>query len=574
MSGLRKFSTAVFTTGAACALGFLSFVGMFAILPNLALCGAAAALAVAYEGQVYEEGIAIALRRLFSKNYLVSGIIRRYLEKFSEEDSTQNIFLKDYFAQKKYIDELEKIENKTAAQKIEFAKAKKRLVWMELFLYRQLQNTAAAENEMEHAARDLAQQDRVELLSAIQYRMWFLKIGGAFALLGGLASGLTALSSMQMGVAIFAGLSVIPGGVFVTFSALAAAGYALLLYQAMSDIALNYGASIKSYFLKKPQESKAAYVARCFLASIALVAGLVATIATAGTAWYAAKQGAEFFMSGGVASVVRTLTVAAMVVPNFIFSVTNSIDSVDDICNSDYKSLWNETKKSVVDAWRTESPWQFFNVFRALDRFLVKSSEALYLLGHVISIGVTSDRSGLRPEASVPLQAGSELFEDLAYRPGKKSEEPSKLLRLMMAPVWIAVFVLRGLAIAWDVCSTGDLQKSVERMSGDVKKTAPEKQKAQPVQPELSAAWRKQEVLEVCHDISARLCQEKNSVAVKKLMVAADVCQKVKAGAVIAKTDVEPLAKNRCSWWRKKEPQSMRDMANALENYARPSNGW
>ena len=59
----------ILTAGASLILGFLSFGGMYALLPFLPLAFAGFALSVSYEGEIYLQNIKGALKKLFKTNY-------------------------------------------------------------------------------------------------------------------------------------------------------------------------------------------------------------------------------------------------------------------------------------------------------------------------------------------------------------------------------------------------------------------------------------------------------------------------------------------------------------------------
>ena len=76
-----KLALFLFVIGASLILGFLSFGGMFALLPLLPLAIAAFVLSVAYEGEIYKQNIKGALDKLFKNNYLKNQLAKEYLLK-------------------------------------------------------------------------------------------------------------------------------------------------------------------------------------------------------------------------------------------------------------------------------------------------------------------------------------------------------------------------------------------------------------------------------------------------------------------------------------------------------------
>src|SRR5690242_16221354 len=105
---LRKSLGWLLAAGATISVGFLSFAGMFLLFPSLALCSIAFILAAAYEGQVNNESISMALRRMFGKDYLKKNIIRRHLKELIEPKELDNIFLRKYQKNAHYLKALKK----------------------------------------------------------------------------------------------------------------------------------------------------------------------------------------------------------------------------------------------------------------------------------------------------------------------------------------------------------------------------------------------------------------------------------------------------------------------------------
>lgn len=90
------------TLGASLILGFLSFSGMFALVPALSLAITTFILSVAYEGEIYLQNIKGALGKLLKTNYLENTLAKDYLlnhfpENTDSDDTPQ--FFKDYEAQ-------------------------------------------------------------------------------------------------------------------------------------------------------------------------------------------------------------------------------------------------------------------------------------------------------------------------------------------------------------------------------------------------------------------------------------------------------------------------------------------
>ncbi|MBA2657508.1 MAG: hypothetical protein H0U70_11105 [Tatlockia sp.] len=74
------------TIGASVIIGFLSFTGMYAIVPIIALALSCFVLSVAYDGEIYLQNIKGALAKLFKRNHLENELAKDYLlEQFTKE---------------------------------------------------------------------------------------------------------------------------------------------------------------------------------------------------------------------------------------------------------------------------------------------------------------------------------------------------------------------------------------------------------------------------------------------------------------------------------------------------------
>lgn len=548
---LRKSLTFLLTVGATVAIGFLSFSGMFILTPSLIWCCAAFALAAGYEGQVNAEGISSALRRMFDKNYLKKGILRRYLDDLLEQNDDSNVFIKDYRAQKAYVEKLREIHHPNAEQAQKIAQAKKQLRNMELFFFNQYEKCNEKKDNvsaMEKSVRDLILLKKAKLDLEIKRKTWLIRASLIFAVGGGVSSGLAAFSAIKVGIASFALLSAIPGGVLIGLAACAAIGYTLLLYQSISDMVQQYSGKWKNYFNKRQNESSATHILRCVATVLTIGVAIVATIATAGTWWYAAKQGASLLnFSEKAANALRSVSVALMALPTFIFSTSNSIASVDNISRSSYKKLFFETMTKIKKAWETETLFQFLNPFRFVEKICSYTAKGIFFLGHVVSIGLISDRFDALPAVvSAGANATGEALTDLNYLPDQKKEHnhDSKLLKVLFLPVTITVTVLKLFAVLWDRVSSGSFKKSWKNIFPScVSQKEPEK-------PMLSGSWNQQPTF------------AKTKASEKVLSVKKEDVLNSNAKFVV----VKPLAKNHALFWNKSKTLTGADQAVDLNS--------
>ncbi len=433
-----------------------------------------------------------------------------------DDEITQNTFFQDYKAQKKYVEDLQvehanlhKLEhakssmNKTQRQKLSaqskqlhkrLAPAKQRLALMETFLLKQIENPPGNNaSDMQTALEKLLQNDREKLITEMNRKKWIIRFGAILALGGGVSSFFATFSAMQVAIASLTILSAVPGGILITLSVLAAAGYALLLYQAISDMVQEYSGKWRSYFEKRNHESNFKYILRCTGVVLGIALGIFATIATAGTWWYAVKNGASLLnVAENAANAIRAISIAMMTLPSIAFTSTNSVASIDNISRSSYRLLARE-------AFYDFKKIRYFNPFHFLEKLISYTAKSVLFLGHVISIGIMSDHlESIPPAFCASTGAASEALTDLNYMPDNKKQHnhESIWLTLLFLPVTLVVGVLKCLATAWDWLASGcaSFAESKQRMFPvpGIKKNTDAMKK-----PQLSPAWKKQE--EIAH---------------------------------------------------------------------------
>ena len=475
--GLRKTLGGLFAGGATISMGFLSFAGMFLISPGLGLCLSALVLAIAYEGQVYNEGISIALRRIFDANYLKKAIARRYIndefKKIREQlvglkddekiplDKIPNAFLKAYYEQKVYLAKLEEDHKLSHKLKDNVRAAKRNMAQLELLFIQYLNEKLPEKNELTDALPQVIGANADVIIKELNRKKWLVRLSWIFALGGGISSGFAALSAIEAGVATlattFTFLSVIPGGVLVALAAFAAAGYTFMLYQTMTDMVQSYSGNWKDYLAARPKESSLQHGLRIVGIVFVVAIGIFATIATAGTWWYATQKGAMVVKMGEFAAdMVRNISVPLMIVATLFYNVTNSISSVDKISRSSFGILLEKKRDAVWYAWKNENIVQFINPFRIIEKFISYTAQGLFFIGHIISMGLTTDRlDPIPPLVNAIGSAANEATVDLNYLPHDEDEHhhshSSALLNVIFAPITVLVFGFKVLGAFWDM---------------------------------------------------------------------------------------------------------------------------
>ncbi len=118
-------------------VGFLSFAGMLLVIPKImGLAFAAFAFGGIVEGEVYIQNIYKGLIKLFTWDYLEQQLIAKKLAELAEanshkEKNNQSEFLRDYYAQKIYLEKLR--ANQANADLIKAAE--KRLFAMQKYIF-------------------------------------------------------------------------------------------------------------------------------------------------------------------------------------------------------------------------------------------------------------------------------------------------------------------------------------------------------------------------------------------------------------------------------------------------------
>lgn len=511
------------------ALGFLSFIGMFSVLALLPICGAAFFMAFFVESQVYWQNLLHATASLSLNNaaFLKRAIIRRYLKDLisppkpavpNNPTFQNNAFLQAYKKQLKYYEDLNghvSFFDSKANQEREIAHD--RLVLMEDFLLEQL-TAIEATTDMEKSAQALltAMGDQKSTLQKeLRNRPWILRTGYLFALAAGISTGLASFNAIQLGLITLGISSAIPGGLVVTLGIFAAVGYCFLMYQSIfnmlsDDTFRKYFDGFIEYCSAKPGESRLRQMARCIGISIVAIAvmsiAIFATIATAGTWWYAAKDGLTSLtaLTDNIASYLSRAMTVMFAIPTFIFNTINALPSAKKIIGLCKNGL-SELKETLLETWQEEvlaeqsltkkilGAFRFFNPFRAL----VKVLDSVFFIGHVISTGMISAEGIANVPASVNIACGAatETLTDLPYVSGHNKKatlvaEPHHhhdgwLMKIIKSPITICAC----LAVLWDFAfsSFADFKKSKENFFEAHDHTLPEKPK--------NSAWLQQAAL-------------------------------------------------------------------------------
>lgn len=436
---------AILTIGASLILGFLSFGGMYALLPALPLAFGAFALSVAYEGEIYLQNIKGAFNKLLKFNYLKNSMAKEYLlshfpENTHDKDCPQ--FFKDYKTQLKLLSTFGH-KNLDKASKRKKKKIEKTLGDMEKWFALQLfpaKNKKSTDNS-EYAKELqfwLAQREQTEWQEQLESRRIKYHIAKGFSILASLFMGLGSTYLMVEAFSVIPFFAAIPFGLWplmiVPMAIIAGAAYGMLTYNAVTDM-INNNTVVKWYNKIRNDLSQGLTVRNVFIASTAVfLVGLAIalTVCTAGTWWTIATNARPLFewmskIPSFVMGVINPLITGASAIFFNIQNTAESLEMVDEATRSKtniFQSIYENITKAYNHLVTTENGLQIINPFRILLKLTVTPLRVLLFLGHLLSIAVTADRMPGLPQVVAALIAIiSEGFEDAHYFIGHSHDD-------------------------------------------------------------------------------------------------------------------------------------------------------
>jgi len=489
MSKIKKIVSSSLALITTCSLGMLSLGTMFFISASLPFSIVAFFLAVAIEGAVYNDNIHWGIKRFGNqKYYLKLAFATRKLNELKKSNAFKNnIFLQDYFNQKKYLHLLEKIHHDDVA-KAELQRVKLRLERMELLFLGYIENPSTYSEDIIEEIIPLAATINKKIYNKeINDKNTVMNWSILLSAIAGTCAGLVSLASFQA--------SFLTIGLLVSFTILApfvsfvAIGYSLILYRTITDMIQNE--TLKGWyidlknFLKQKNKDYLFYLKLAGISIIILVA-IAATIMMAGTWWYLAKMGAKLipYFPTIAANIVIAITWVCSLIPNFLFNIVNAFKSAEKIPHIIIQFFQNLIT-DISTTWKNENIFQFINPFRIVNKIF----KALIFIGHLISIAVTADRCPMvSPKISTGITLANETLNDLSYivhddasdeEEGHEHHHGDFLLSTIGA-------LFNGCSIIWDWLTSGcnSWQKSKEKFI---------EHKNLPLAPELSEKWMKYE---------------------------------------------------------------------------------
>jgi len=414
------------SSGSALSLGVLSFSGMLLLSSSAPIAFVAFFLAAAIEGTVYRQNISQALKNLNDQEEAITlTIAKRELNK--AKLFTNNIFIKDYLDQKKYLHRLEESKNKVSSgnrkianQEIEIVN--RRLKDMQHAFLKGLRKESIQSLNGLPALLNLLDnyqfESKEDIAKEISKKKKYMRLSLFIALGSGLCAGLVTIASLATffsTIGLVGGLALATGIPIVGF---AAVGYMLIMYHTLADMIQNE--TVKKWINKlqtiihTPKQERNAHYYLALTGLVLLSAlSIFATLTTAGTWWYLAKAGAQLikFLPKIAASTISIATWTFTLVPILLFNFVNALESLGKIPGLIHHALHGNAHE-LKGTWKNENVLQFINPFRILHKLI----NSIFFAGHLVSIAVTSDRvPWLNPIATTVANTAMEGLTDLHY---------------------------------------------------------------------------------------------------------------------------------------------------------------
>lgn len=440
-----NFALVLLTLGASLILGFLSFSGMYALLPVLPFAIAAFGLSVAYEGEIYLQNIKGALKKLFKNNYLENSLAKEYLlthfpEHTNEEDCPQ--FFRDYKAQLKLLTKFNHKELNAESKKRK-KQIEKTLSDMEKWFARELfsaQNETNSEKS-EYAKKLqlwLAEHHQEEWKQRLEKRGFYYNITKGFSIFAGIFMGLGSTYLIVEAFAVIPFFAAIPFAfwpiLILPMAAIAGAAYAMLTFNSITDM-INNDTVAKWYKRIRDDLSEGITLRSVFMASTAILLvglALALTVCTAGTWWTIATNARPLFdwmknIPSFVMGIINPIITGLSAISFNIQNSAESLEMIDEATRSEtniFQSMYDGVVNGFKHLTKTENWLQILNPFRLILKLTVTPLRILLFLGHLLSIALTSDRMPGVPQIVAMLIAIiSEGFEDAHYFIGQGHSE-------------------------------------------------------------------------------------------------------------------------------------------------------
>lgn len=443
---LRYVVATSLTMGTVLSVGFLSFSGLWIIYPYIIPAILAFFLSGVIEGKVFGISIFKGLARLKllspngEKHLLFSELNKLLSMKGENWVKSQCNFLQDYCNQRK---KYKALKINPSANEEDVKEAKQRLEELKDYLYQQINIPNDPDIENPYVSQAIKDASLVELHSA-KRSVWFLRFFWLISILVGIVSGFVTAFAVQEAITVGLALSLsvtVLSAIVWPVAIFAAIGATFLLYYAITDIVKNDAivkACSKTFklFKRSTEESIGTYLLRLLALSIVVmgIASLTifATAASGGTCWIVMQKGIKLLapkLPIFVAYCVSTILIPINFATDLIYGFSTTLQTIDN-CKGIFQAIFDIIKhpikaiknfcaniKTKLNNLKEKESWgQFFNPFRILAKLIISPLQSLVFIGHLISIGLTTDRFMNVPP---PLVAGvcaiAEGLQDLSF---------------------------------------------------------------------------------------------------------------------------------------------------------------
>lgn len=443
---LRYVVTTSLTMGTILSVGFLSFSGLWIIYPYIIPAILAFFLSGVIEGKVFGTSIFKGLARLKllgpngEKHLLFSELNKLLSMKGENWVKSQCNFLQDYCNQRK---KYKALKINSSANEEDVKEAKQRLEELKDYLYQQINILNDPDIENPYVSQAIKDASLVELNSA-KRSVWFLRFFWLISILVGIVSGFVTAFAVQEAITVGLALSISVtalSAIVWPVAIFAAIGATFLLYYAISDIVKNDAigkacSKTLKLFKRSTEESIGAYLLRLLALSI-VVMGITsltvfATAASGGTCWIVMQKGIKLLapkLPIFVAYCASTILIPINFATDLIYGFSTTVQTIDN-CKGIFQGIFEIIKHPIkaiknfcanietkLNNLKEKESWgQFFNPFRILAKLIISPLQSLVFIGHLISIGLTTDRFMNVPP---PLVAGvcaiAEGLQDLSF---------------------------------------------------------------------------------------------------------------------------------------------------------------
>lgn len=457
----KFFVSGLLTAGASLTLGLLSFGGLYAIYPSVALGLASFALATVYEGEIYNSNIKEALKKLLTPNYFkqlkANSVLNELLTQLlSQNDQQPTQFFIDYQIISSELNALTSIAHPSRAQKKHIRQLQKDLKLLQRqfakSLFNELDLTQPYATELKELFEQLEQgQFQEKHIQENKAKQKLIRLGSYFSII---TSALLSLGSVYLILETLTTLSFIHLSIssVILLSSLCGTAYGFLIYNTITDMVHNE--TMQNWYKELKHnitESSPAKAILLTLTSITLVGlALALTAFTAGTWWTIAKH------SQNLPPFLRQIPnfVTAFFIPLFTgtatlsFTLENTKGSIDTVMGL-FKSEDSHNSTPKLDNKKNIPLYQKLNPFKLLINLVETPLKMTGFILHICSIGVTTDRiPGIPAKISAAMSTVSEGFEDFHYFVHGEDHEnhaghdhshdlPSRLIHLSLSPLYL-----------------------------------------------------------------------------------------------------------------------------------------